>query len=160
MLTIRRAVFETNSSSTHSIIVADSGGLRGSLHCEDGIVEVEGKEFGWGPEIYTDAETKLSYLITRIFHKCVDNDGNINWKNVNKDWWIKVSKAVEDHTGCLLKVKTYTNEWHPIGYIDHQSIDVADDILNATVGKIKRFIFNPKSELLICNDNDPYWEDY
>ena len=159
MKTIRRSVFETNSSSTHSITIADSGGLKGTLPCNGGVIEVGGGEFGWEHEEYTDALTKLQYLVTRIFEKHVGKDGSVEWNDVNKDWWVKLSRAVEYHTGCILELKIHEKGWYPIGYIDHQSIGVADEVLNATVGKIKRFIFNPRSVIEISNDNDYCRED-
>jgi hypothetical protein len=64
---IRKGVFETNSSSTHSITIADSGKLQNTLPITDGKIFVTCEEFGWEQEVHTDAYTKLSYLKTNIF---------------------------------------------------------------------------------------------
>jgi hypothetical protein len=159
MINIRTSVFETNSSSTHSVTIASSGSLKSNLPCKNGVIKIGGDEFGWGPEEFTDAKTKLSYLITCIFSRAIE-DKKINWKKVNKDWWIKVQKAVEDQTGCILEVIVNPKDIFSVGYIDHQSLYVAEKVLNKTVGKIKRFVFNPKSVLVIDNDNDTGWGDY
>ena len=71
---IRRKVFETNSSSMHSLTV-EKLGVTEYLHVD----EVENKvivnygEFGWGYDEYTDPETKLSYLITMLAQYSCDD---------------------------------------------------------------------------------------
>ena len=151
----RRNVFETNSSSSHSITIADSGVLKNHLVCVDNKIVSTGGEFGWGVEEFTDAKTKIDYLVTELFCNHVDKKG-IHWKKLNdlkRHRYTKLCKAVKDFTGCDLEIKVNNDEYFPIGYIDHQSRGVANEILDATVGKIKRFIFNPKSVLLIAHDN-------
>ena len=58
---IRQGVFETNSSSTHSICIVKTADIRipASLHLTMG-------EFGWECENYNDSETKASYLYTGL----------------------------------------------------------------------------------------------
>lgn len=66
MKQIRRGVFETNSSSTHSVTVDHSKGLSPNYLyvSDDGYVHAEFGEFGWEVWDYTDQETRLSYLLT------------------------------------------------------------------------------------------------
>ena len=64
---VRRKVFETNSSSMHSLTV-EKKGITEYLHVDEdeNKVIVNFGEFGWGYETYNDAKTKLSYLITML----------------------------------------------------------------------------------------------
>ena len=60
---IRHGVFETNSSSTHSISIDDKEFLLDTLVVNSsGNVEIEVGEFGWEQDTYRDASTKASYL--------------------------------------------------------------------------------------------------
>jgi hypothetical protein len=154
----RKGVFETNSSSTHSITVADEGKLQNTLPNKEGKIIIFCSEFGWEYNIHTSAYMKLSYLITNIFmaYKYDRKNPVVNIKLLpdrEKEWFYKVTRAVEEFTGTKLEVVPLKDDWYPFGYIDHQSANTADDVLNGTIGKIKRFIFNPLSKLIIDNDN-------
>jgi len=61
MKKIRKGVFETNSSSTHSICIAKDAELTipKSLHFDFG-------EFGWEYDTLSDVYTKASYLYTGL----------------------------------------------------------------------------------------------
>ena len=62
--TIRRGVFETNSSSVHSIVIGNNG-----ENIYRALPEVQyfgGGGFGWEVEQYNDADTKAEYLWTGI----------------------------------------------------------------------------------------------
>ena len=61
---IRKGLFETNSSSTHSIVIGNNGEDIYSDLPEQ--VYFEGGEFGWEHEVYNDVESKASYLYTSI----------------------------------------------------------------------------------------------
>ena len=65
MLKIRKNVFETNSSSTHSLVVSNKErSYDYELPVENGVLTIPFGEFGWGPDILVDPIDKLSYLIT------------------------------------------------------------------------------------------------
>jgi len=155
----RTFMFETNSSSCHSITVADHGALKNSLEIsKNNTIISRGGEFGWEPEEFNDAQTKLDYLVTFIFYNYIGKEKKLQideFTDKNLHYYEKLCKAIEDFTGCILEVlpSEDEDEFFPIGYIDHQSYGVAKEILSKTVGYIKRFIFNPKSILYIDNDN-------
>jgi hypothetical protein len=138
MKNIRNSVFETNSSSTHSISLSvDFECLTDTIDVPDnGVIEMYGGEYGWGVEIHTDAWTKINYLLTYMKDT-----------NTSEDTYNKVIDIIKEHTGA----KEILFELGD-GYIDHQS--------HGKLGKffeheehIKNFLFNPKSELIISNDN-------
>ena len=129
----REGMFETNSSSMHSITIGSKGALMHILHLDDdGItltIDCE-YDFGWGDESYTDAKAKAAY--------CVLDNISPNLIEI----------ALKEQTGA--KVIHYVNENN--GYIDHQSVGTAQEELTS-VAQVKNFIFNPNSELVISNDN-------
>jgi hypothetical protein len=62
---IRHGVFETNSSSSHSISIShDVRKYQTLFPDEDGAYIFDGGEFGWGYDSYTDADTKANYVAT------------------------------------------------------------------------------------------------
>src|SRR4051794_30987832 len=61
---VRRGVFETNSSSTHSISIASGAETLDTIPVDDdGVCRVQPGEFGWEEETFHDAATKASYAM-------------------------------------------------------------------------------------------------
>ena len=130
---IRRAVFETNSSSMHSITVSNKKGVLEILSLDpDGItltIDCD-QDFGWGMQTHYDATTKAAY--------CVLDGMDLDL----------LEKVLKDQTGA--KVIHYKNE--DKGNIDHQSYGTAKEELY-DYDRVRDFIFNRDSELEIDNDN-------
>ena len=65
---IRQGVFETNSSSSHSLVIVQDGDFIESPFSEDvlqeGVYHVGSDDYGWGMEIYSSFDEKLTYLAT------------------------------------------------------------------------------------------------
>src|SRR4051794_35085386 len=62
---IRRGVFETNSSSCHSISIASGAEVNDTLYVnEEGVCDIHPGEFGWGYEQSRDASSKAAYALT------------------------------------------------------------------------------------------------
>jgi len=138
---VRKGCFETNSSSTHSIVVArdDQDFVIDTIYPDqDGKVIVEKSDFGWEWRKYNDAITKLSYAYT----DGVDTD--------------LLREVVMEQTGAE-DVIFLENE----GYIDHQSACTAREVCTGKI-ETKNFIFNKNSWLFTGNDNstaDPTFYD-
>lgn len=131
---IRRGVFETNSSSSHSISIAseDKEFVRDTLYPDqNGVVRVEGGEFGWEWFKHNDAETKASYV--------AQSHAN------DQDTLDKLADVIREQTGAE-KVVFVGLEG---GYVDHDSYGVAPK----TSHEMKNFIFNKNSWLFGGNDN-------
>lgn len=142
MKNVREGFFETNSSSTHSISISNGGKdkLSDSLTVEDGVCKIYPGEFGWGVEVYKDAAMKASYCLTYVKQ---DHDG---CEEMLKD-------VIREFTGAKqVKFIGSSSEYYEWGYIDHQSYDVGDEIF-LSKDNLRNFIFNPKSILVIDNDN-------
>lgn len=65
MIKIRKSMFETNSSSTHAMIIPKYG-INNIIFPNDNFVKFKLSNFGWENEIYNDTETKASYLYTAM----------------------------------------------------------------------------------------------
>lgn len=149
---IRFSVFETNSSSTHSISIDDRKifdtvedkenyfkKFNNLKIDENNNVIVPNYAFGWGYETYTDAEAKLAYAL-------LDADDD----NIRRDM---IYDAVRKFTDCndILFGDSDKGIYYD-NYIDHQSRDTCNDFCN-DVDEYINFIFNPDIELIIDNDN-------
>jgi len=148
---IRHACFETNSSSSHSLTVSNFG-----RYSADGMpiikefyqssedkyysnaIVLTGGEYGWGYESYTDSWEKANYLATHLV--CYSDSEK------EKEMFEYVLKS---ETGADNIVYDFSDN---DAYIDHQSIGDASDVFELE-DKLKNFLFNSSSELIIDNDN-------
>lgn len=131
---IRIGCFETNSSSSHSLTVGSAQLVPFILdlpESSEGVILVGGHEFGWGPERYNDAATKISYCY--LFAKDTGDE------TILRD-------VVRKATGCELQ------ESECQGYIDHNSSDTGKNAFSSEE-KLYNFLFNKNSWLFIANDN-------
>lgn len=131
---IRKGVFETNSSSSHSISVASSDKefVLDTLYPDQhGTIIVRGDEYGWDWFKHNDAETKASYAAQSF--------------SEDKDMLEKLEYVIKEQTGAERVIFEDLND----GYIDHDSYG----IVPRTAGELKNFIFNKNSWLFGGNDN-------
>ena len=120
---IRNGVFETNSSSAHSISIADDTKefVFDTLYPdENGSIIINGDEFGRDWFKYNDARTKASYAALSLGLHSVLID------------------VIKEQTGAL-EVGLKVDE----GYIDHQSYG----LIPTNKEKLRNFIFNKNSWL-------------
>ena len=158
MRQIRRCVFETNSSSTHSVSIKKTNKVdRNEMYVrEDGYIHVSLGEFGWEIYDYTDQATKLSYLVTMVYMT------THTWWNANENLsdaiqrlmddaaFKEISNVVAKHAKCNGVIVDLDVD----GYIDHQSLyGSVRSFLDAYGITIKEFIFNPNIVLHTDNDN-------
>lgn len=136
---IRQSVFETNSSSTHSICIASQPEIQlpQSIHFEFG-------EFGWETRTLDSVSEKASYLYT-----------GLRANNRMQDF--------EDITEILSKKGIRVTAQDPKpgarsyddGYVDHA--DELEEFLDGVCSdeqKLMSFLFSPLSFILTGNDND------
>lgn len=138
MKTIRKKVFETNSSSSHSITISYDELIRDETMIDrsdynNPVIILTGGEFGWGVDTYNDALTKANYC-------AVDFDGNEELTELLKE-------AIEEFMGVPVEINIDS-----YSYIDHQSKGTARYEIGSK-NEILYFIFDPNSYLYIDNDN-------
>ena len=130
-------IFETNSSSSHSISFNPwKPGKDGNtfLPDENGNVYIHGGEFGWEWASYNDSVTKANYYLERY----KDEPDRIEL----------LKEVIEDYTGANVIINENTD-----GYIDHQSFDTLELPANDPEA-LKDWLFNPDNWLYTGNDND------
>lgn len=169
MKLIRNCVFETNSSSAHSLAYGTSKIIRGAgwgmppdetdlsnpMYRLDTIPdEYRGYtfyewlgEYGWGYDKLRTPQEKFSYLLTSIADTT---------KELHKATEYYVLKEMMDNIGLNIEPSDEDEE----GYIDHQSCGVVDMSLFKTKEDLITYLFNDNIGIYIENDNSEYQEWY
>lgn len=166
MKTIRNNVFETNSSSSHSLCIGANNELSPSylsIDYVDNCIHVEFGKFGWGYETTTDQYDKLSYLVTML----VETEGKL-CKSMfdlrNTEGFKSIEKIIKEYCNCdgiIIDSEIGPASWNEKytehdGYIDHQSCEdyrSVQDFLNDYGITVEQFVFNSDINLIIDNDN-------
>lgn len=158
---VRHGVFETNSSSTHAISIAEAPTFNDTLHVEsDGRVVIRTDEFGWEWTRNTDAATKASYLATHLSAK--KGQEPYSGKDCRDGQTEIFETVIKDHTGATEVVVVGNGcSYRPNGYIDHQSVGTANKALES-YDACKTFLFSTSSVLFTGNDNsdNPYGKEF
>lgn len=155
---IRSRTFETNSSSSHSLCLSEQQDFKFNEPKE---LEIKFGDFGWGYDVLTNPEEKLSYLLTaaQYFN---------GWEDISSIEYIKEFRDKLQH--MLDGTNVYlsdiderimnTSVWgYPFGYIDHQSVgeceasgEVYYYALESTENLLN-YLFNNEIRVIIDNDN-------
>jgi len=167
---IRRHVFETNSSSTHSVCISkgDIGNSYLFVDDEDNKVHVSFGEFGWGYDTLTSQTEKLSYLCTMLMETECKKFENVDdiYQTIGFN---QINDCIKEKCNCdgvvfddEIEVRSYEYQGKTYtyldkdGYIDHQSCEGyanINDFLNDYGTNIESFIFNNNISVIIDNDN-------
>ena len=146
---IRKACFETNSSSCHSLTITESTKLNDiPIPDENGNIMLQSGEFGWEQDEHFDFEIKAAYVIVYIR----------DWSGKNQERFREIFETLlKETTQCeeiLYEKGFWENEGWDNGYIDHQSVEDADlDFLFEDVGELRKLLFNNESYIETDNDN-------
>jgi len=129
--TTRNNVFETNSSSTHSLCISNT---RNVLDCSDARMYIRLGEFGWEHERYHGAYEIASYVYTGALY--------------NKDYeLVKLMKEI-------LPNCEFENPGVKFYYIDHgNELQELFEEFKKNPNKLLNFIFGKKSFIVTGNDN-------
>ena len=172
---IRRGVFETNSSSVHSIsIIKDN--FKGSLP-KKFVINCNG-EFGWEGDIYDDSSSKAAYLYQAIKYYAEKNANVNDEKERIQDLMDKFIGNLESYgieVYCPYRFAKITsmeigpnenydyvtfvdengNEPADDGYLDHgsEAKEFVDYVLSSPENTVK-FIFDYRCYIETGNDNE------
>jgi len=139
---IRQNVFETNSSSTHSICIAKNTKLTlpSKLHFSFG-------EFGWEQNTLNSIGEKASYLYTGLFANGRHDDIKKVSEILNSNG---ISSSFED-----VIYENGSNYPDNPGYIDHaRELRKFLDAVCNNEEILLQFLFSPFSFIITGNDND------
>lgn len=168
MILIRTGVFETNSSSAHSLAYGTDYILRGSrwyqptkerdfsnpMYRLDKVPDhYKGYtfyewlgEYGWGYNVLTTPQEKFSYLLTQMADTSEELHESTNYETIKE--------MVED-IGCEIIRCNDQN-----GYVDHESYGIVNPSLFKSKKDLITYLFNDNLVVYIENDNDEYQEWY
>jgi len=148
MTCTRHGVFETNSSSTHSISISRTNVLSDIPYIENGVAYISYGEFGWQEECFKDFETKASYCITFITGVVQEHR-----PRRSNDFLKMLERVILKHTEATsIKFLKNGDGYYQEGYIDHQSHGECEEVFDSDK-TLANFLFNPKSFLVTDNDN-------
>lgn len=148
MIKIRKHVFETNSSSSHSFSMGPEGRFNSRLDIiNNGVIEISSDCWA-GIRRSNDPEVKLSYLLS--FADTISYENKSKWGKY-RDF---IYQVVKDFTGAT-EIK-----FEPTEIVDHQSTDIIDerDLLNPEF--IKEFVFNEDTWLYLLWDSESPDKDF
>lgn len=145
---IRQGVFETNSSSTHSLVIAKQADkLQPILPDNEGVLTIkpETLEFGWGTEWVRDFDSKACYLYLDA---------------QEEEYLDMLAKVIRDFTGAetiiwpdsVIAERKGDYRGYDI-YIDHQSMGTSSEVFNISEDYVRQFLFHPLSAVILDNDN-------
>lgn len=155
---IRRGVFETNSSSSHSLTIPDD--LTDLNLFYAGIprtIDVELGYYGWEEETYTSPAVKLSYLFSGLNYGYHDDSApNFNLVDEilksNKQMSVYI-KYLKEEWGCTVKIHVPEGaKPYDVG-VDHQSVGTLDFNTFSNFDELTKFIFDRRAEVITDNDN-------
>ena len=141
---IRKGTWETNSSSTHALVIKKEK----PSYLPNDIYFALG-EFGWEHEKYNDTETKASYLHTVIYNLYYDIE-NVETYNQYKK---KINSILQDHN--VTDIRWERPKKSTYAYVDH--VDQCEKWLNTILENpdyLISWLFNDDSWLVTDNDND------
>ena len=158
---IRNKVFETNSSSSHSVTV------RGKAHVENhytlpDIIKIRLGEYGWGYDRLWGFKDKLAYALSMILcteypnYNHYDEEYIINQDVLESlDGYKILLDAINKHGECNAIEIIRQGGFYPYGYIDHQSCNYSSlqDFLDDWNIDAERLLFDDSVSIIIDNDN-------
>lgn len=168
MKLIRNGVFETNSSSAHSLAYGTSKIIRGGswgmppdetdlsnpMYRLDEVPEwYRGEtlyewlgEYGWNGDPLSTPQEKFSYLLTQM----ADTS-----EELHKSTEYEAIKEMMDDISCHI-IECNNQD----GYVDHQSYGTVKPSMFKSKKDLITYLFNDNIIVYIENDNDEYQEWY
>lgn len=164
---IRIGTFETNSSSTHAIVIpknCTSDIIPGNYHIEDGIPTfiIYGGEYGWEYEVYNNFQSKLNYILQVYSETLLELDKKIvEWTKDNTKttiFWNLFQILSEGTKSKTIRLKLpFKTSNYDGGYVDHQSVKVQGYMpLMEDKELLKKFLLSSDSLCYTANDNKEY----
>lgn len=154
MIQIRQSVFETNSSSSHSIVVQKDSSVKPTgthsdfAEFEDGILTLhQGNGFHWGWDVLTNWLDRFAYTMAEFGED----------ENTAQDILERVKKYIDaDATIIFTHEPWWANgeEVPDFGSIDHQSQGTLMHFLSEKGIDELDFIFDDRYIVIIDNDNN------
>lgn len=174
MKLIRNGVFETNSSSAHSlaykrIVLRDYEYKTNTYACmqdsrfrltempeeyrEYKYMPLYFGDYGWSGKRLTSPAQKLSYLMTSVYEYKT-------WGEMYNDSFFRQIVQWLTELGIKLEYEYPGDDERIDGYVDHQSYDVVCKQMFNSKEDLLTYLFNDNIVIYIENDNNKYQEWY
>lgn len=153
-INVRDAVFETNSSSTHSLTIAPDEVLDFAIPKEDlreGVITVRPHAYGWEWRRYYTPAEKMAYLLAQVSRGFFRNHRRSKlltekFRKANAEAEF-ICSTVERVTGCRVDIRPDFN-----AYVDNDSYGVGFEVLSSEKDLLS-FLFSRQSYIETGNDN-------
>lgn len=152
---IRKGTWETNSSSTHALVVKKEIPKELPLFAYFGL-----GDFGWEQAKYSDKDTKCCYLNTALFYRYVSymEDKSKYYEYRNKVIEILKSYGIHSEWKDIEQIDAHDYNY----YVDHcDGLDEFIEIILDNPELLIDWLFNDESLLVTDNDNSEmeYYEE-
>lgn len=170
MKQIRVNVFETNSSSSHSLVFGGDFEYHrwiesvGDTKFDEKIDIDSSMGFGWDQETFTDSNSLASYLWIWIIDKKIGEEDveTLREHPMIVSFFNGINRRTLHPIAFEDVVDTDRETYSIDGYIDHQSNDLVDKELENWNGSFDDFVeyFVWSCEVQLETDNDNHYDDY
>lgn len=161
---IRYAIWESNSSSMHTLSVRGKRNVDSSYYPSNVNIEIRLDEYGWNGYPCDDFHSKLAYAMSMVLHteypgfKYYNEDFIIDQDTLESlDGYKLLLDAINKHVKCeRVIIKRNNSAFYPYGYIDHQSYEdygCLQDFLDDWNVDAERYLFDDGVVVHIDNDN-------
>lgn len=155
---LRVGVFETNSSSSHSITVW--GNVGAQIPKLTGVYKSHFDDFGWDGDDVVSWEDKVCYILTDLIGGMPkeDEENNPNLEMLKRVFYeatgaeLTYPGATERSSWGHTGEGEGNDDYEFTGYVDHQSRGLTSYLFE-TDEQLVDFIFNPSWNIIIANDN-------
>lgn len=156
MKVTRKSVFETNSSSAHTLCLTTDCRSKLDLNIKDGVLTVELGEYGQQERRLTTPQEKLNYIFTLAVHwysdkYCIEQDeldDVLKKLHENKDY-----ESFVIWLSDTLNIRTIEYEMlDDYAYVDHQSC--YEEVVKYYTTNWLNIISNPNVIIVIRSDCD------
>ena len=150
---IRNNVFETNSSSSHSLTMVQGDIVPTPLPhstLRAGVLVLHKGEYGWEWYRYYDTQAKAAYLFTQLFHDDIpDGDIVTVTAQLREDdaRFDMLCRVIEAYTGVIVQAAPGSS-----GYVDHESTGNGLEVFESDE-TLRQFLFSSESYIETGNDN-------
>jgi hypothetical protein len=153
-VTIRKGVFETNSSSVHTLAISPDNYVAKSYPEK---LKFACGEYGWMYEYLDSPEEKASYLWTYLATQyCKWGDNKALEEGLDLKQKIVDTLASHGIEAVFENVEEGTS-YYDYGYVDH-AYDWGDTLINIIndPDRLMTFLFDSNTYIVTCNDNDEF----
>lgn len=138
---IRRNVFETNSSSTHSLTIGNGNKEFPELN-ENGNIEISLSQYGWEKDEYYGLNDRVSYVFSYLYnHREGEEYSNIEYTEL----YNKLIEYIKEQTGA--------NDIEFTGCDDYCYVDHGSEHMQMDFEWLIDFMFNSGGFFTTDNNN-------